>query len=109
MKTDKEEDQQRLLRAKKKVKQIQIFYLHLLLYFIVVGLLVWNFFILEEGPYKNNIITLNLSVLVCWTAAIILHAVIVFKGKKLFNKTWEDKKRNEFLKEKAKEESTFWE
>lgn len=104
-----QDEEQRLIRAKNKVKQVQIFYLHLLLYFVVVGLLVWNFFILEEGPYKSNIITLNLSVLVGWTVAILLHAVIVFKGKKLFNKRWEDKKINEFLKDKTKEESTIWE
>jgi hypothetical protein len=109
MKTHKEEDQQRLIRARKKVRQVQIFYLHLVLYFIVVGLLLWNFYILEDGPYKNNIITLNLSVLVGWTAFIILNAVIVFKGKQLFKKSWEDKKINEFLKDKTSEESTFWE
>lgn len=103
------EDQQRLIRAKNKVRQVQIFYLHLVLYFIVVGLLLWNFYILEEGPYKTNIITLNLSVLVGWTVFIILHGVIVFKGKQLFNKRWEDKKTEEFLKNKEGDKSTFWE
>jgi hypothetical protein len=104
-----QEDQQRLIRAKKKVRQVQLFYLHLLLYFIVVSLLLWNFYIIEDGPYKNNIITLNLSVLVGWTVFVILHAVIIIKGKQLFKKSWEDKKIKQFLKEKEGDTSTFWE
>jgi hypothetical protein len=108
MKTNKEE-QQRLIRAKKKVRQVQVFYLHLVLYIIVVSLILFNFYIIEEGPYKNNIITLNLSVLVGWTVFISLHAVIIFKGKQLFNKRWEDKKIEQFLKEKEGDKSTFWE
>jgi len=83
--------------------------LHLALYIIVVSLISYNFYILEDGPYTSNITALNISVLVFWTAFISIHTWNVFKGKLLFKKSWEDKKIKNILTEDEKVETTFWE
>ncbi|WP_400079840.1 2TM domain-containing protein [Winogradskyella sp. R77965] len=103
-------DEQRLLvKAKRKVRRVQIFYLHLAFYIIVVALLLFNLYIIEEGPYKNNIIALNLSILVAWTVFIIIHGLNVFKEKRIFKKSWEDKKVQEFLEKENDVKTTTWE
>jgi hypothetical protein len=104
-KTSKE---QYLIEAKKSAKRHMIFYVHLVGYFIVVALLLYNLYIVE-GPYKNNIISLNLSVLVAWTVFIILHGLAIFKGRKIFKASWEEKKIEEFLNEDDEVEMKLWE
>ena len=103
------EEEKRFINAKHKVKRIKKFYLHLVLYIIVVALISYNFYIIEEGPYTNNITALNIATLVFWTVLICIHAWSVFKGRLLFKKSWEDRKTEEFLKEKEDVETTFWE
>ncbi|WP_197429324.1 2TM domain-containing protein [Winogradskyella endarachnes] len=93
--------------AKEKVRKLKLFYLHLIGYFIGSALLLYNLYIVA-GPYKNNIISLNLSILFFWTVLIIIHGLIVFKHKHIFKKSWEDKKTEQFLKEKE-EKTTYWE
>lgn len=104
-----ENDKKRLAKAKNQVQKIKIFYLHLALYIIVVALISYNFYILEEGPYTSNITALNVSTLVLWTAFISIHGWRVFKGKFFFKKDWEDKKIKKILKENEQVETTFWE
>ncbi|WP_299224642.1 2TM domain-containing protein [uncultured Psychroserpens sp.] len=106
MELDKDEQKQ-YLKAKAQVHRIRIFYLHLILYSIVVALISYNFYILQEGLYTSNITALNVSVLVLWTAFIVIHGWKVFKGRLLFKKSWEDKKIKTFLEED--QETTFWE
>nr|WP_321233328.1 2TM domain-containing protein [uncultured Psychroserpens sp.] len=108
MKLNKDEEKQ-LASVKHQVRRIKIFYLHLALYIIVVGLISLNFYVMEEGPYTSNITGLNISTLVLWTVFISIHAWIVFKGRFLFKKSWEDKKAEKFLKEEESVETTFWE
>jgi uncharacterized membrane protein len=101
--------EQFLIEAKKRAKRNMIFYLHLVGYIVVVALLLYNLYIVA-GPYKNNIISLNLSILVAWTIFIIIHGLNIFKGKQIYKKNWEDKKIEKFLKEENEEvEMTFWE
>jgi hypothetical protein len=38
-----------------------------------------------------------------------VHGLIVFKARKIFKKSWKEKKTDRFLKEKDEEEATFWE
>ena len=64
---------------------------------------------MEAGAYTSIITGLNISTLVFWTIFIIVHAWSVFKGRLFFKKSWEDRKIEDFLKEKNNEESTFWE
>ena len=106
MKLSKEE--QLVVNAKKKVRKVKFFYLHLVFFIIGIALILYNFYIIEEGPYKNNIISLNLSVIVVWTVFVIIHGLNTFKEKTIFNRNWEDKKIKEFTKEE-KTEKTMWE
>lgn len=107
MEFNKDQNKQ-YIKAKKKFERLKIFYLHLVLYLIVVALLSYNFYIME-GPYVSIITGLNVTVLVLWTVFISLHAWRVFKGRLIFRKSWEDRKIDEFINEKDKEETTFWE
>lgn len=106
MEMDKEEEL--LVRVKKKIRRVKIFYLHLALYVISMLLILYNFYIIENGPYKDNIISLNLSIIVAWTVVIIIHGFIAFKEGKVFSKNWEDKKISEYTKEKETEKQ-LWE
>ena len=100
---------QLFMKAQKSVKRLWIFYIHLAGYIISVALILYNFYIIEEGPYKNNIISLNLSILVAWSVFIIIHGLNVFKGRQIFKKSWEDRKTEEFLKKEKEVETTRWE
>ena len=102
------DEEKRLANAKKKVKRIKGFYFHIALYLIVIVLLLYNFYIME-GPYTNEITGLNIAIMVFWTIFIILQGITVFKGRLFFNKRWEDRKTEEYLKEKEEEETTLWE
>ncbi|MBU2920853.1 2TM domain-containing protein [Winogradskyella psychrotolerans] len=101
------QDKERLRKAKAKVRRIKIFYIHLAGYVVGVALLLYNLYIVS-GPYTNSIISLNLSILVAWTVFIVIHGLNVFKARGIFNKRWEDRKTEKFLKEKD-EQTTFWE
>jgi hypothetical protein len=102
-------EQESLIRAKKKVKQIQIFYLHLVGYLVVVSLILYNFYIMDDGPYKKAVTWVNTSTLVGWTIFIIIHWWRTFKGRFLFKKEWEDRKIEEYLNKNTEEETTMWE
>ncbi|WP_047547797.1 2TM domain-containing protein [Psychroserpens sp. Hel_I_66] len=106
MNSDKQKAKQ-IQKAKNQVRKIKIFYFHLALYLVVVALILFNFYIIEEGPYKNNVTALNVSVLVLWTFAIFIHGWRIFKGRFIFKKSWEDRKIEQILNKE--EETTFWE
>ena len=94
-------------RAKDRVRKIKVFYIHLAGYLVVVGLILWNFYVIEEGnSYKDNIMALNFSTLAAWTVFILIHAIVVFKPKLFFRKSWERKKMKEFLEN---ENTSRWE
>ncbi|WP_430467766.1 2TM domain-containing protein [Winogradskyella ouciana] len=102
-----EDKEQRILQAKKKVRLLKLFYIHLAAYIVFVALLSYNLYIVE-GSYKNNIISLNLSIIVAWTVFIVIHGFKVFKDWTLFNKNWEDKKLRKFAP-KEETEKKMWE
>ncbi len=101
------QEEYRLVQAKKSVRRLKLFYIHLAGYIVVVALLSYNLYIVQ-GEYKNNIISLNLSVLVAWTVFICIHGWRVFKERKVFNKGWKDKKIQAFLN-KEDIETKMWE
>lgn len=102
------DEKQHVIKAKKRVRGVFLFYVHLAGYIVLVALLLCNLYIVE-GPYKNNIISLNLSVIVAWSVFISIHGLNIFKGKQIFKKSWEDRKTEGFLKAKEEEKTTFWE
>lgn len=84
------------LRAKEKVRNIKIFYMHLVGYIIFVALLSYNLYIVEDG-YKDFFIWFNSIFMVSWTIFIAIHAWNVFKGRIFFKKSWEDRKLKEYM------------
>ena len=102
------------IKAKNKVRDLMVFYIHLIGYIIVLILLLWNLSILEEGnKYKEFFTLFNSIIMLAWTIFIVMHGWNVFKGKLFFKKSWEDRKMNEYIeKEEVKEdekETTIWE
>ncbi|MFI1745717.1 2TM domain-containing protein [Thalassobellus sediminis] len=89
------------IKAKEKVKSIQIFYIHLVGYIIVVLLLSYNIYI-AAGEYRNFFVWLDIFFLVAWTIFIVLHGRNVFKGKRIFNKSWEERKIKEHIEKQQR-------
>ena len=108
MKSDKAEYKKRYFEAKKRLRRIRLFYLHLVGYLLMVALVLYNFYIMEDNEYTSVITGVNVSFLVLWSVVILIHGWVVFKGPLLFKKTWEEKKIKEILKEEEVE-TTFWE
>lgn len=104
----KNDIEQSFQSAKKQVRRIKMFYLHLAFYIIFVGLIALNFYVMS-GPYVNVITGLNITILVLWSAIVGIHAWKVFKGRFLFKKSWEDKKTEQFLEKEEEVETTIWE
>ncbi|MFI1772325.1 2TM domain-containing protein [Thalassobellus citreus] len=100
MKTSNEKNES-YIKAKEKVKSIQIFYIHLVGYIIIVMLLLFNIYI-AAGPYRNFFVWFDIWVIVAWTVFIILHGRNVFKGKRIFNKSWEERKIKEHIEKQQK-------
>ncbi|MDY2588120.1 2TM domain-containing protein [Winogradskyella aquimaris] len=107
MESDNSKEQQ-LLEAKKHIRRVKLFYIHLAGYLVVVALLLYNLYIVE-GTYTHTIISLNLSVLLLWTVAMFINYWRVFKERKMFNKSWENKKIKSYLDKKDIEETKMWE
>ena len=99
-------NEKKYVEAKKSVDKLKIFYIHLAGYIIVVGLIVWNFIIIEEGEYKNAIIWLNCTTLVTWGIFLFIHGWNTFKGRILFKKSWEERKIKEYMEA---DETKTWE
>jgi len=97
------------LKAQKILRRTRLFYVHLAGYIIGVMLIMLNFYVLEEGPYKNTITALNLSILGAWTVFIIIHGIDVYRRRSLFKKTWEDKKIEAILNQEKAIEEKVWE
>ena len=97
-------DQQRLDRAKERVKKIKGFYTHLLIYIIVNLIVVFqNIQNLEPGEsyfQAHNFITFSL-----WGIVIIIHALTIFLPNFILGSDWEARK----IKEILEKEKSLWE
>ncbi|WP_136481952.1 2TM domain-containing protein [Cognatitamlana onchidii] len=101
----KYDEQERYIRAQKKVRNLKMFYIHLIGYIIVMALLAFNMYI-AEGSYKDFFIWFDSIIMVGWTIFIVLHGCRVFYGKPFFGKTWEDKQARKYLE--MEKETTIW-
>jgi hypothetical protein len=101
MKTSKEINKNYIV-AKEKVRQLQIFYMHLVGYIIVMALLGYNLYIMQ-GEYKQFFFWLDITVMVLWTFFIIIHAWNIFKGRVFFKKSWEERKLKEYMENNEKQ------
>lgn len=106
--TTDQDNKERYFKAKKKLHNIKMFYIHLAGYIVVVALLLFNIYILEESnPYTEFFMWFNSIMIVAWTIFIILHGRWALKGKTFFNKNWEEKKLKEFLDNENKNKTTW--
>ncbi|RZL43417.1 MAG: 2TM domain-containing protein [Pedobacter sp.] len=99
------EEERRLKRAVKRVKEIKKFYKHLLVYVIV------NVFLIATKFFKNPSDEMFLefstySTAFFWGIGLFFHAISVF-GKNFFlDDDWEEKKINEYMN---KGQNSKWE
>ncbi len=94
-------EEERYLRAKKRVKEIQGFYWHLFWYLVV------NLFITFGGTIRNlfngdsfsveNFHFGTFSVWFFWGIGLAAHWLQVFGKHIIFSKNWEERKIKEFM------------
>ncbi|MEC3908298.1 2TM domain-containing protein [Tamlana sp. 2201CG12-4] len=102
MKTQEELDKS-YIRAKEKVRHIKVFYVHLVGYIIVVLLLLYNLYIIDENnEYADFFTWFNSIIILAWTVFIFLHGRFALKGKQFFKKTWEERKLKAYMDKQEK-------
>lgn len=80
------------LEAKKKVKLLRKFYIHLFIFLIINTALLFKLIMLEKDESLNTFVWLILNVMITWSIGLIIHAWCTFDGKVLFSKAYEDRK-----------------
>lgn len=77
--------------ARKKVKQLKVFYQNLGMYVVICA------FLVALNLYQNPKYLWSLWVVFGWGFALALQAVRVFLPNLFFSKQWEERKIKEFL------------
>lgn len=99
------EEERRLKRAVKRVKEIKKFYNHLLIYIVVNAFLI----AIKFFKYSSDDMFLEFSTYstaLFWGIGLLFHAISVF-GKNFFlDDDWEEKKIKEYMN---KEQNSKWE
>jgi hypothetical protein len=98
-------EEQKYLRAKKKVKSIKGFYVHLMVYILVNGFILLSE-ALSEGGWRIFWEWQSYSTMIFWGIGLAFHAFGVFGMDFILGKSWEDRKINEFMN---KDKQQFWE
>jgi hypothetical protein len=98
-------EEQKYLRAQKRVKAIKGFYVHLIVY-IIVNLFLILLMAIPSGNWHVFFEWQAYSTAVFWGIGLLFHAFNVFGLTFLLGKSWEDKKIKEFMDKDKKE---FWE
>jgi sensor histidine kinase YesM len=85
-----------LLRARKRVKEMRSWYMSAMLYVVVIPFL-WIINVLTGGPFWAHWPTLG------WGFGLTVHGLSVFAGRSFFGAEWEEKKVDELMaREKLK-------
>ena len=74
------------LKAKKKVKSLRKFYLHLFIFLIVNMTLLFKLILLEKDESLDTFVWLVLNIMITWSIGIIIHAWRVFASDQLCSK-----------------------
>jgi hypothetical protein len=85
--------------AQKKMLRLKGFYIHTFIY--IIGVLVFvakTYFGIQFNFFPVKFI--NWFVMSIWTTAYLISALSIFFEYSLFGKKWEEKKINEFMKNK---------
>ncbi|SFZ92619.1 2TM domain-containing protein [Flaviramulus basaltis] len=91
------QDEERYLRAQKRVKEIKGFYRHLLWY-VIVNVLIILGVVAAYGWDFSKIFTFNAySTALFWGIGIAFHWIGVFGKSVGFSKKWEERKIKEFM------------
>lgn len=98
-------EEQKYIRAKKKVKSIKGFYVHLMVYLIVNA-----FLILTQVMGRNSINAFiyieTYATAIFWGIGLAFHAFGVFGMDIILGKSWENRKIKEIM---DKDKKQFWE
>ena len=79
------------IAAKKRVRALRKFYIHLFIFLVVnIGLL-FKLIMLEKDESLNFFVWIVLNIMITWSIGIFVHAWNVFNGKILFSKAYEDR------------------
>jgi len=98
-------EEQKYLRAKKRVKAIKGFYVHFTVYLIVNAfLLLMQAF--SEGGWEIFWEWNSYSTLIFWGIGVAFHAFNVFGFEYIFGKSWEERKIKEIM---DKDKKNYWE
>ena len=98
-------EQQKIERARKKVKSIAGFYKHFIIYLLVNSvLLALKFFSLEPGEQFFEFGTFSTALF--WGIGLGFHAFGVFNDNVFFGRDWEERKMRELME---KENRQKWE
>lgn len=105
MREDKNLEEQKYIRAKKKVKEIKGFYVHFAIY-IGVNLLILISRALSGEGWEVVYNWSSYGTLTFWGIGIAIHAFNVFGFDLLFGKQWEEKKIKEIM---DRDKKNYWE
>ncbi|MEZ4796730.1 MAG: 2TM domain-containing protein [Flavobacteriaceae bacterium] len=87
------------IEAKQRVKMLKRFYIHLFLFLILNIALLFRLLMLEKDESLNFFVWVVLNIMIIWSIGILIHAWIVFKGRLIFSKEYEDRKIEELMRE----------
>lgn len=88
-------EEDRYLRAKKRLKQIKGFYWHLFWY-LIINIMI-TFFIYKNLPSGENLNFWHLSTAFYWGIGLFAHWAGVFGRNLIFSKSWEERKIREYM------------
>jgi hypothetical protein len=91
------------IQAKQRVKMLKRFYIHLFLFLIVNIALLFRLLLLEKDESMNVFVWVVLNIMITWSIGILIHAWIVFKGRLIFSKDYEDRKIEELMRQNQKQ------
>ncbi len=103
--TDNNPEQEAYKMAQIKVKKLKNFYIHLIVYILVNGILLFSRYI-NFDEYESFFSFRNFSTAFYWGIGLVAHGATVFVPNFAFGKEWEDKKMKEFME---KEKKSNWE
>ena len=87
------------IQANRRVKALKRFYIHLFLFLIVNMALLFRLLMLEKDESLDFFVWVVLNIMITWSVGILIHAWIVFKGRIIFSKQYEDSKIEELMRE----------
>ena len=92
-------EKQKLKRARKRVRELKGFYVHLMIYLIVNAFIIAMLVVAgsREGEYVWS--WYNLTTAVFWGIGLLIHAAMVFRLNPFFSKSWEERMIRKFMDE----------